>query len=297
MSKISRKLLLFPRYVYFAAKSLYEDHERKTRELANRDRLLDGVTDLILLQRYKESRNNFQSFGSSSFSQGDEDGLTMEIIKRIGLKQGTFLEFGIGDGRENNTLILRSLGFKGAWVDALDNNHLRDIGSKEFYYQQEWIHETNVLEIMENFRQVFESVPQIVSMDLDGNDYWIWKIILEAGYRPEIAIAEYNARFPLPIDWKMPYNKEHNWLEDDYYGASLQALINLFSKFEYFPLVCSINGTNVFFVKTSYLDRFPERSETADIFLGPFYTFKGYNGHRVSLKTVRSILQGDTVTF
>ncbi len=297
MGKISQKMLLFPKYLYFAAKSAYDDHERKPQESANQNRLLDGVTDLVLAERYKRSKNGFQTFGSSSFSQGDEDGLTLEIIRRLGLADKYFLEFGVGDGRQNNTLILRSLNFKGAWIDALENTQLQDCISENFYYQQEWVDKFNVLQIMEKFNQVFKKSPQVISIDLDGNDYWIWKTLLEAGYRPEFAIAEYNARFPLPVDWVMPYNADHNWLEDDFYGASFQALNNLFSKFGYFPLVCSINGTNLFFVKSIYLDRFPEKCEVTEVFNEPFYTFKKFNGHEVSHKTVESILKGDVGDF
>lgn len=297
MSQIVRKLLLFPRYLYFAAKLGHDNHERKPQEYADRNRLSDGVTTLILMDRYKGAKNKFQTFGSSSFSQGDEDGLTLEIINRLVLEESTFIEFGVGDGRENNTLVLRALGFKGAWVDALENTHLREVDSKTFYYQQEWIDNTNVIGIMENYHRCFQTTPQVVSIDLDGNDYWIWKTLLENGYRPQLAIAEYNARFPLPVEWVMPHDSEHFWKEDDFYGASLQSLSNLFADFGYFPLVCSINGTNVFFVKNTYLDRFPERCELTDVFVSPFFTFKKFNGHQVSFETVRSILKGDSISF
>ena len=43
----------------------------------------------------------------------DEDGITIEIFKRLkNLNSGSFLELGVGDGTENNTLILLSLGWK-----------------------------------------------------------------------------------------------------------------------------------------------------------------------------------------
>ena len=37
------------------------------------------------------------SYGKKGFSQTDEDGITLEIIKRMGIKKGIFAEFGAGD--------------------------------------------------------------------------------------------------------------------------------------------------------------------------------------------------------
>ena len=65
----------------------------------------------------KEHKNPLNKFGKKCFSQTDEDGITIEILRRINcLEKGNFAEFGPGDGMENNTLILKSLGWKGFWV-------------------------------------------------------------------------------------------------------------------------------------------------------------------------------------
>ena len=44
------------------------------------------------------------------FSQSDEDGITLEILRRMQLTNGSFLEFGVGNGLENNTLVLLAHG-------------------------------------------------------------------------------------------------------------------------------------------------------------------------------------------
>ena len=59
--------------------------------------------------------NPLNKFGKKCFSQNDEDGITVEIAKRLGIT-GKYLEFGVGDGLECNTLVLHSLGWKGMWV-------------------------------------------------------------------------------------------------------------------------------------------------------------------------------------
>src|SRR5512146_745114 len=61
--------------------------------------------------------NPLSRCGMKCFSQTDEDGITLEILRRIrSLESGTFAEFGVGNGSENNTLILKALGWKGFWV-------------------------------------------------------------------------------------------------------------------------------------------------------------------------------------
>lgn len=292
MKRKITKALQFPKLLFFGVKALsdfYEDFQSISRRESYK---LDNLISLVINERYRVAKNEFNKFGGSFFSQGDEDGLTLEIIKRLNPTNKHFLEIGVGDGRENNTLILRSKGYKGAWVDSLENNHLKSMKNSSFYYSQQFVDRNSVVEILNDYREFFRGEPAVISIDIDGNDYWIWKSLLEHGYRPELAIAEYNARFPVPIEWVMEYNPEHKWQEDDYYGASLSALAALFSKFDYFPVVCSIHGTNVFFVKKEFENKFPERTDLHNIFVEPLYNFKSVKGHKVAIKTLLSILSG-----
>ena len=85
----------------------------------NIDELYDLVYQVITTYSKKEHVNPLNSFGKKCFSQSDEDGITIEIFKRLkNLNSGFFLELGVGDGTENNTLILLSLGWKvlGRWI-------------------------------------------------------------------------------------------------------------------------------------------------------------------------------------
>ncbi|MFM9048194.1 MAG: hypothetical protein ACKOOH_11185 [Cyanobium sp.] len=92
--------------------------------LHNIESILRALNDTIDLQLYDETRtiqlahpNPLNAFGKKCFSQTDEDGITIEILRRIGcLDNGTYAEYGVGDGTENNTLILAALGWRGFWV-------------------------------------------------------------------------------------------------------------------------------------------------------------------------------------
>jgi hypothetical protein len=85
-------------------------------------RVLQAIFTVALLDHderiVKQLRNPLNKCGRKVFSQSDEDGITCEIIKRIGIERGVFAEFGIGNGLENNTIVLASLGWKGFWVGA-----------------------------------------------------------------------------------------------------------------------------------------------------------------------------------
>src|SRR5262252_5197626 len=54
--------------------------------------------------------------GAKFFSQSDEDGILLEILRRLGLASGVFAELGVGNGLENNSLILLMHGWKGVWL-------------------------------------------------------------------------------------------------------------------------------------------------------------------------------------
>ena len=73
--------------------------------------------DVLLRAEWARSmsaaKNPLNRFGAKYFSQTDEDGITLEIIRRLGITAGTFAELGVGNGIENNTLILLASGWRG----------------------------------------------------------------------------------------------------------------------------------------------------------------------------------------
>ena len=81
-------------------------------------------------------------------------------------------------------------------------------------------------------------------------------------------------------------------MANDYYGASLSSFVDLFEKYGYFLTYCTLCGTNAFFVRTQYRDRFadlPTRIE--QLYSPPRYWLIGLDstGHAVSEKTIKSI--------
>lgn len=253
--------------------------------------------DLVLAQQSVELQrshpNPINRFGAKCFSQTDEDGITLEILKRIGcIESGAFAEFGVGNGTENNTLILKALGWKGFWVGgeslAFEIKQPKD----QFSYFREWITLDNIELLARTGLENLEAAnPDVISIDLDGNDIYFVEKLLSCGVIPEVFIVEYNAKFIPPVRWQMEYDANHVWKGDDYYGASLASFADLFKKFD-FALVCcnSHSGANAFFVRADFSNAFSDVPKNIDdIYVLPrYYLYRSY-GHRSSPKTIAKL--------
>jgi hypothetical protein len=256
-------------------------------------------SDLMLLAQTKALQashpNPLNKFGRKVFSQTDEDGITLEIIRRIGLGKGsTYGEFGVGDGLENNTLVLAALGFRGFWVGG-EELAFKAPATSKFTYIKAWITRENVLDLTrEGMAYLGTSALDVVSIDLDGNDLYFVEALLDGNIRPKLFIAEYNAKFPPPIEFQIAYDANHVWQHDDYFGASLASFNTVFLRFGYRLICCNAHtGSNAFFVDADCADMFPEvPAEIEKIYVEPRYFLYNEWGHRGSPRTVESILRG-----
>ena len=118
----------------------------------------------------------------------------------------------------------------------------------------------NSLVTRENIAGLVESANlgdiDLLSIDIDGNDYWIWEAL---AVRPAVTVIEYNAKFHPPTKWIMEYNAAHRWHSGDYQGASLQSLHELANAKGYRLVGCSLAGVNAFFVRNELAeDRFAD---------------------------------------
>ncbi len=224
-------------------------------------------------ERADKHPNPLTRYGQLGFSQSDEDGLTKEFLKRLGVSRGTFIEFGVGTGIENNTLVLLAMGWQGVWFggEELDFDVEK---SSRLNFQKCWITKDNILELYQNgvaMRGVSEA--DVVSVDLDGNDLYFCEKLLANGVQPKLYIVEYNARFAPPVRFCIDYHESHTWELDDYYGASLQSFVDLFSRYGYSLICCNAaTGVNAYFVKNEDMPFFPEvPSEVSDIYASPFF--------------------------
>ena len=134
-----------------------------------------------------------QSVRTPGLSQGGEDGIIAEIFRRIGVTTRTFTECAPGDGLECNTLYLLTQGSSGVWVEA-NAKHLRAIRQafkKKLSENSLRLQSQRVT--AENVDAVLDQAPlpvdfDLLSIDLDRNDYWVWSKIDR--YRPRVVVIE-----------------------------------------------------------------------------------------------------------
>jgi hypothetical protein len=241
--------------------------------------------------------NPLNRHGRKVFSQTDEDGITFEIVRRLGLTKGVFAEFGVGDGLENNTLALAAAGWKGFWVGGQDlrvNPNPSNLAKPNFDFIKAWVKQDNAHALCEQgLTRIAQEAVDLLSIDLDGNDYYIAEALLARGVAPKVVIVEYNAKFIPPIEWKIEYSDDHAWQGDDYFGASLASFCRLFEKHGYFLACCNaFTGANAFFVHAAYRDKFKDiPQDIAQLWSEPRYALPYRYGHPGSPKTVDLIFK------
>lgn len=260
---------------------------------------LDAIIDIrdILIRQQTETLQNrhpnpLNKFGKKCFSQSDEDGILLEIIRRMRIEKGYYLELGVGDGMENNTLILAALGWKGFWIGS-EKLKFEYYPSSKFFYLKTWITLSNLISNINIGLSYFSKKNvDLISIDLDGNDIYFVEEILKNELKPKIFIVEYNGFFIPPVEFKIEYNSNHQWLEDNYYGASLASYVKVFARYKYTLICCnSHTGANAFFIKDEYLSLFSDIPKNInDLYSVPKYFLYQKFGHKISKKVVQKLL-------
>lgn len=225
----------------------------------------------------QQSRNPILSevefFG---MSQLDEDSIIQNIIGRIQSSDfevsGSFVEFGVGDGLENNTLSLLMKGWRGIWVgNEKLNLEIPTTPEVRLKYVKDWVTlDTLKQRILPVIQEDIGLEPDLVSMDLDGNDYHFTEFLLKHGVKPKIWVQEYNANFGSEIEWVMPYNEKHSWRFTNYWGGSLKAFEKLFANYNYQLVACNYSGVNAFFVHQEYSKCFADVLGSSDSKFMPY---------------------------
>lgn len=224
------------------------------------------------------------------FSQSGEDGILQEIFRRIGAERRTFVEFGAGDGGANNTTLLLQSGWRGVWVEASDASCRRitaalggPIRDGALTLHQAFLTPETVASELRSAGA--DDTPDLLSIDVDGNDYWLWRAL--AGLRARVVAVEYNAHYPPPVRWVMPYDPDHQWRGDSYFGASLESLAALGEELGYVLVGCTLVGTNAFFVRRELAgDRFAAPFSAENHYEPARFFLIGNAGYRRALRAV-----------
>lgn len=189
------------------------------------------------------------------FSQWGEDGIIQFLIRHVPIDRNIFVEFGVQNYLESNTrFLLTNNNWSGLVIDGSAEN-VNSIRKSEVYWQHA-LQAENAFITSENINEIIGSKGirgdiGILSVDIDGNDYWVWKAV--GVISPRIVIVEYNSRFGATREVTVPY--EPGFLRSQahpsmiYYGASLAALSRLGEEKGYSLVGCNSAGNNAFFVR------------------------------------------------
>jgi len=215
-------------------------------------------------QKLKAEPKALGGHGYKVFSQSDEDGIINEIFRRIGLTNKIFVEFGVGDGLENNTVALIYEGWSGLWIEGsgefcerIGRGFASAISSDQLKVINSFVTPEKINELIS--REIKYSEIDLLSVDIDGNDAHVFDKI--TCINPRVIVFEYNAKFGPSLSYCMAYNGNYAWKKSDRFGASLKYFEGLLRGKGYSCVGCNIVGTNCFFVRDDLL---------GDHFLAPY---------------------------
>ena len=235
---------------------------------------------------YKKG-SNLAKYEKKFFSQNNEDGITLEIIKRLNINNGYYVEFGTENANECNTRILRE---QHNWNGLLmDGNHSNDkIGLKK-----EFITKENIIDLFKKY-----DVPKnfnLLSIDIDFNDFYVLYEILK-NYSIDIIILEYNAYFLPNEDAIVKYNPNGGWDGySNYFGASLLSFQKLLNKFGYNLIYTENRGVNAFFVNNKHSSKFDYVDEIDILYNTAKYGSGPRGGSHIDYTKIREYVKFDDI--
>lgn len=186
--------------------------------------------------------NNINIFEQKIYSQNGEDGILKIIFDKIGTNNKFCVEFGVQDGTECNTKYLIEMK---CW----DFLHMDCGDNLNPSIKKETVTTENINFLFKKY--IVPNEFDLLSIDIDFNDYWVWKAI--DGYSPRVVVIEYNASIPPTESKTIKYDPNAQWDGTNYFGASLLALVKLGKKKGYTLIGCENNGVNAFFVRNDLI--------------------------------------------
>jgi hypothetical protein len=206
------------------------------------------------------SSTRLQDFEFKVFSQWGEDGIIQRLISVVPLADRTFIEFGVEDFSESNCrFLMMNDNFSGFVMDGSADNVAACRSA--YYYWKHALEMRQAFITRDNINQLlaesgFGPDLAILSVDLDGVDYWVTEAIER--FTPRILIHEYNAVFGAERKISVPYDpafvRSDKHVSRLYWGASLAALTYLAEKRGYSLVGTNSAGCNAFYVRNDLLN-------------------------------------------
>lgn len=235
---------------------------RQVKEDNQETRLLIGA----LLAKNTSTLHTLKAAEFKVFSQFGDDGIIQFIINAVQPAVDKFVEFGVETYEEANTrFLLMHNNWKGLVLDGSKTNIDYIKSSKTFWWYD--LKAAHSFITTENINQIldangFGGKVGLLSIDIDGNDYWVWQAITVTD--ADIVVVEYNSLFGVERAITVPYQSDFSrsvaHYSHLYFGVSLLALYDLAQSKGYSFVGCNQAGNNAYFVKNEVLGSLPALS-------------------------------------
>ena len=234
---------------------------------------LEGLRDQITESKLLTARvliNQMKSVGLLEriadaefkvFSQFGDDGIIQYLVHQINISADsqTFIEFGVQDYQESNTrFLLMNDTWRGLILDGSKSNIEKVIQGSDYWRHDltavtAFIDRDNINDLF--IRHGFTGEIGLLSIDIDGNDYWVWERI--EAVNPMIVVAEYNstfgAQYAVTIPYDASFQRSRAHYSNLYWGASLKAFCLLAERKGYAFVGSNSAGNNAYFVRLDKL--------------------------------------------
>ena len=225
-----------------------------------------AVTQVALMNTYRLMRSTMrlselpplQDVGFKVYSQFEEDGMLLYIFSLIGTVNKRVVEVCAGNGRECMAAnLICNHGWEGLLFDGDPGNV--DEG-RSFYaehpntfmypprFVNAWITRESINNLIED--NDFSGEVDLLSLDMDGNDYWVLEAL--SIISPRVIICEIQDAVPPHLALSQPYKEDFVRGEKHsphFCSASLLAMQKLCAKKHYRLIGMHRYGFNAFFMR------------------------------------------------
>jgi hypothetical protein len=244
---------------------------RRVREFLSTDAEKNLFLTGQIASKTVRSMRNISSLSAAEFrvySQWGEDGVIDWLIERLDVPVHAFVEFGVQNYVESNTrFLLANRNWRGLVIDGSPEN-IQSIRSRRDFWKYDLTAECAFIDrdnINDLIGKTFQGEIGLLSVDIDGNDYWVLEKIKVVN--PIILVCEFNAVFgdicPVTVPYDPTFFRTRAHHSNLYWGASLAAFKSFADRNGY-CMVGTTSGINVFFVRADYAARLENAVESKD---------------------------------
>jgi tetratricopeptide (TPR) repeat protein len=199
--------------------------------------------------------SNLSEIEFQVFSQNGEDGIIEWLVSHTDIPNTSFIEFGVGNfGEANSRFLLLNRNWRGFVMDSSEAN-MEELRDRPWFWKYDLTAQGAVV-TAENINSLlstagFSGQLGILSIDIDGNDYWVRKAITVVS--PAVVICEYNGTLgntaPIAVPYKPDFDRFAAHYSGIYEGCSIAALKYLAQERGYTFVGTNLSGVNAFFVR------------------------------------------------